>query len=359
MQSHPQKRPTMSQVATRAGVSVMTVSYTYSRADRVSVESREKVLQAAAELGYAGPDPAARSLRYGSTRTLGVILGEHLTYAFDNPQAVAFLAGIADVCADRGYGLLIAPMTGTDEDRHRVAGAAVDAFIVWTTTDDSPVLDAVSATGRTAVIHGGPARAGFKLVSIDNRAAARAMGMKTFAGARRPAILSFPLNAARTTVLAAGIDPDTVQFPVTRQRLLGYRDAVEALGLNWKDVVVGATATNDEGEARSLAQRILTLDHQVDAIAAMSDEQAVGVLKAATSALLRIPETLSISGWDDSKAAAENDLSSVAQDLRAQGASAARLALGDRAEAGAHDWSVVVRTSTRTPPPLLRPGGTR
>ncbi|TFC28119.1 hypothetical protein E3O53_06950 [Cryobacterium sp. TMT2-18-3] len=178
-------------------------------------------------------------------------------------------------------------------------------------------------------------------------------------GARRPAILSFPLNAARTTVLVTGIDPDTVQFPVTRQRLLGYRDAVEALGLNWKDVVVGATATNDEGEARSLAQRMLTLDHQVDAIAAMSDEQAVGVLKAATSALLRIPETLSISGWDDSKAAAENDLSSVAQDLRAQGASAARLALGDRAEAGAHDWSVVVRTSTRTPPPLLRPGGTR
>ena len=160
-------------------------------------------------------------------------------------------------------------------------------------------------------------------------------------------------------MLVTGIDPDTVQFPVTRQRLLGYRDAVEALGLNWKDVVVGATATNDEGEARSLAQRILTLDHQVDAIAAMSDEQAVGVLKAATSALLRIPETLSISGWDDSKAAAENDLSSVAQDLRAQGASAARLALGDRAEAGAHDWSVVVRTSTRTPPPLLRPGGTR
>ncbi len=333
----------------------MTVSYTYNRADRVSAESRERVLRAAAELGYAGPDPAARSLRYGNTRTLGVILGEHLTYAFDNPQAVAFLAGIAEVCADRGHGMLIVPTTGADDDSRRVAEAAVDAFIVWTTTDDSPVLDAVSATGRPAVIHGGPARAGSAVVSIDNRAAARAMGLETFAGARRPAVLSFPLDAERKTVLAPGIDPDTVRFPVTRQRLLGYRDAIETLGLDWKDVLVGATATNDEGEARSLAERMLTLDHPVDAIAAMSDEQAIGVLKAAASARLAIPDALSVSGWDDSTAAAANNLSSVAQDLRAQGASAAGLALGDRADTDAAEWSVVVRTSTRSSP--ARMGG--
>ena len=337
----------MSQVAARAGVSVMTVSYTYNRADRVSAESRDKVLQAAAELGYAGPDPAARSLRCGSTRTLGVILGEHLTYAFDNPQAVTFLAGIAEVCADRGYGMLIVPIAGTAEDSLRVSEAAVDAFIIWTTTDDDPVLDAVSGRGRTAIIHGGPARTGFEIVSIDNRAAAFAMGMKTFAGARRPAILSFPLDSSRETVLAAGVDPDTVRFPVTRQRLLGYRDAIEALGLDWNDVVVGATATNNEGEARSLAERMFALEHSVDAIAAMSDEQALGVLDAAAIAQLAIPETLSVSGWDDSKAAALHQLSSVAQDLRAQGALAARLALGEHAEPAPDEWSLVVRASTR------------
>ncbi|TFC87397.1 LacI family DNA-binding transcriptional regulator [Cryobacterium sp. TMT4-31] len=336
----------MSQVAARAGVSVMTVSYTYNRADRVSAESRDKVLQAAAELGYAGPDPAARSLRYGSTRTLGVILGEHLTYAFDNPQAVTFLAGIAEVCADRGYGMLIVPTAGGAEDSLRVSEAAVDAFIIWTTTDDDPVLDAVSGSGRPAVIHGGPARAGFKLVSIDNRAAAFAMGMKTFAGAHRPAILSFPLDSSRKTVLAAGIDPDAVRFPVTRQRLLGYRDAIEALGLDWNDVIVGAAATNNEGEARSLAERMFALEHPVDAIAAMSDDLALGVLGAATSAQLAVPETLSVSGWDDSRAAALHQLSSVAQNLRAQGTLAARLALGEEPEPAPDDWSVVVRAST-------------
>ena len=94
------RRVTLAQVAERAGVSVMTASYTYNRPERVSDEARSRVLAAAAELGYAGPDPSARSLRRGSTRTLGVVMGEHLSYAFEDPQAVSFLAGIADVCAD-------------------------------------------------------------------------------------------------------------------------------------------------------------------------------------------------------------------------------------------------------------------
>lgn len=323
------------------------MSYTYNRADRVSAESRDKVLRAAAELGYAGPDPAARSLRYGSTRTLGVVLGEHLTYAFDNPQAVTFLAGIAEVCADRGFGMLIVPITGGADDGIRISEAAVDAFVIWTTTDDAPVLKAISGSGRPAVIHGGPAPEGFTLVSIDNRAAAYAMGMKTFAGAHRPAILSLPLDSSRETVLAAGIDPGTVRFPVTRQRLLGYRDAIEALGLHWSDVLVGATATNSEAEARSLAERMLAAGHPVDAIAAMSDEQALGVLNAAASARLAIPRALSVSGWDDSSVAHRHGLSSVAQDLRAQGALAARRALGEEVTPGPEEWSVVVRSSTR------------
>src|SRR3954454_21606345 len=94
------KRVTLAQVAERAGVSGMTASYAYGRPDRVSERARAGVLAAAAELGYAGPDPSARSLRRGSTPTLAVVLGERLTYAFDDPGAVAFFGGIAEVCAD-------------------------------------------------------------------------------------------------------------------------------------------------------------------------------------------------------------------------------------------------------------------
>jgi len=188
------KRATLARVAERAGVSVMTASYTYNRPDRVSETARAKVLAAAEELGYAGPHPSARSLRRGSTLTIGVVLGEHLSYAFDDPAAVTFLAGVADVCAARGLGVTLLPITGASGDVTRITDAAVDGFVVWTTADDDPVLPAVRATKRPAVVHGGTSLRGLGRVTIDNRAAARAIGAVAFAGAARPAVLSQPLT---------------------------------------------------------------------------------------------------------------------------------------------------------------------
>ena len=340
------QRVTMTQVAKLAGVSVMTASYAFSRPERVSPASRAKVLGVAARLGYAGPDPAARSLRYGSTRTLGLVLGEHLTYAFEDRQAAAFLAGVAEICAERGYGLFLVPISGAEDDPKRVASAAVDAFIIWTMTDDDPVLEAVAASQRPAVVHGGPARNGFSLVSIDNRAAAHMMALRTFTGAKRPGVISQPLDRARGTVLAPGVEPTAALFPVTRERLLGFRDAAAALGFPWSSVLVGVAATNHDQEARSLAAQMLELDAPVDAVAAMSDLQAVGVLRAAKAANVRVPDSLRVSGWDDSPLASEHQLSSVWQDLRAQGVACARLALGEDSEPFTDEWSVVIRSST-------------
>src|SRR3954454_6102280 len=136
------RRPTMRQVAEAAGVSVMTVSYAYAQPERVSAEAATRVRAAAERLGYPGPHPGARSLRSGRAGALGVVLGERLTYAFDDPQATRFLAGIADVCARHGLGLTLLPTTGEPGDVARVAEATVDGFVLWTTVDDDPVLDA-------------------------------------------------------------------------------------------------------------------------------------------------------------------------------------------------------------------------
>lgn len=329
----------MTDVARAAGVSPMTVSYTYNRPDRVSAESRDKVLRAAAALGYAGPDPSARSLRYGATRTLGVVLGEHLTYAFDDPQAVVFLAGVAEVCAERGYGMLIVPTGTGDEDGDRVTGAAVDAYIVWTTTADDPVLAAARSTRRPVVIHGGPVLDGTTLVSIDNRRAARAVGAEVFATARHPAVLGFPLDRRRETFVRAGIDPSTVAYPVTRDRLAGYRDAAEELGVDWSQVPIGVCRTNDEGEARTIMRQLLASAPEIDAVAAMSDLLALAVLREAGG-------RLRVSGWDDSAIAREHDLTTVAQSLREQGSACATAALGDPAPDHHDAWRLVRRTST-------------
>jgi DNA-binding LacI/PurR family transcriptional regulator len=334
----------MADVARAAGVSAMTVSYVYSRPSRVSDATAAKVREAARELGYPGPHPGARSLRRGRAGSLGVVLGEPLTYAFEDPQAARFLAGVAGVCASERVGMTLVPITGAADDVERVAEAAVDGFVVWTTADDDPVVDAVAATGLPAVVHGGPHRPGLAVLGVDDRAAARAIGAEAFAGARRPAVLSFPLDRARRAAAVHGPDPAAATFPVTRHRLEGLRDACAA----WADVPVIVCSRNSAAEGEAAAAELLRRPGAPDAIAAMSDELALGALRAAARAGVAVPDRLAVTGWDDTQAAAPAGLTTVAQSLHEQGARCARLALGGPAT-GAHEasWRIVRRASTR------------
>jgi DNA-binding LacI/PurR family transcriptional regulator len=327
----------------------MTASYSYGQPARVSARLRARVLDAAARLGYPGPDPAARSLRRGQAGCLGVVLGEQLSYAFEDVQAAAFLAGVADVCGERGYAMTILPVTGADDDSMRIRVAAVDALVIWTLADDDPVLPAVQARGRPAVVHSGPALAGAGLVTIDNRAAARAIGAVTFAGARRPAVLSFPVGRDRSSSITPGLPPAAASFPVTRQRLAGFCDAAGDLGLDWASVTVAVCSRNERAEADSLTTQLLRRPGRPDAIAAMSDEQAAGAVRAIRAAGLQIPGDVAVSGWDNSPAAAEFDLTTIAQSLRNQGNACATAALDGRLGHQAAPWTLLCRSSTRTP----------
>jgi DNA-binding LacI/PurR family transcriptional regulator len=129
-------------------------------------------------------------------------------------------------------------------------------------------------------------------------------------------------------------------------RLEGFRDAAADLGLDWSTVPVAVCAVNDAGTAEAAARELL--GDGCDAIATMSDQQALGVLRAAERLGRRVPDAVAITGWDDSRTASEHDLTSVAQSLRAQGRACAVAALGGNPRRGAFDeWSVVVRGSTR------------
>jgi DNA-binding LacI/PurR family transcriptional regulator len=350
----------MTDVARAAGVSAMTVSYVYSRPARVSEATAAKVRKAARRLGYPGPHPGARSLRRGRAGSLGVVLGEPLTYAFEDPQAARFLAGVAAVCAAEHIGLTLVPITGAADDVERVAEAAVDGFVVWTTADDDPVVDAVATTGLPAVVHAGPGHRGLSVVGIDDRAAARAIGAEAFAGARRPAVISFPLDRARRGATIYGPDPATATFPVTRRRLEGFRDACVAAGGAWARVPVVVCSRNSAAEGEAAARELRRRSDPPDAIAAMSDELALGALRAAADSGVPVPDGLAVTGWDDTEAAAPANLTTVAQSLHDQGARCAQLALGG-AETGVHEasWRIVRRASTRGATPAAAPAGRR
>ena len=89
-------RVTLQTIADRVGVSRMTVSNAFSRPDQLSSELRGRILTAAEELGYAGPDPSARALARGTTGAVGVLLTDSLKYAFNDEVATTFLGAIAE-----------------------------------------------------------------------------------------------------------------------------------------------------------------------------------------------------------------------------------------------------------------------
>lgn len=340
-------RVTMADVARVAGVSVMTVSYCYNQPGRVATRTRNAVAQAAQSLGYLGPDPAARSLRNGRTGSVGVVLGEHLAYAFDDPQARQFLTGVAAVCRHRGVGMTLIPTTTDERDGARVRAAAVDGFIIWTTVDSDPIIPAALSLDKPVVVHGGPDVQGTHLVAIDDRAAARAISAAVFDGAKRPAVVSFPLNAARES----GLTPPElaeITFPVTRNRLLGVHDYCAATGIDSTKLVVAVTSRNERATSRDIIDTLLDLPDPPDAVMAMSDELAFEVAAALKKRDLSIPYDVSISGWDDSPGADAAGLTTVRQSLFEQGQQCARLALSDDNMWQQPAWQVVLRQTTRT-----------
>ena len=135
-------------MASRAGVSPSTASLAFAGSPRVAPATRERVLAAAAELGYGGPDPIAASLRRGRSGVVGAFVGERLLYAFRDPVAVQMMDGITEVLGEHGVGLLLLAgetgRPGTDQ----IARMPLDAAIFATCgLDDDPALELLRARG--------------------------------------------------------------------------------------------------------------------------------------------------------------------------------------------------------------------
>jgi len=318
------ERPTLDTVAKAAGVSRMTVSNAYNRPDQLSAATRERVLAAAAALGYGGPDPAGRSLRRGRAGTIGVILTESLSYAFTDPGLVQFLRGVGDEMSAAGQAMLLLP-ADADDDGSLVRSAIVDAFIVCSIRDDDPAVTAVRSRHLPFVSSGSPRLPAAPYVGIDNRKAAVLAAEHLLAlGHRRLGIVGVPEEMP--------VAPDS-RVVRTRQgfaeRVAGFVATAAAVGIDPDSVVVAYAETNAVDSGAEAATRLLGRRQRPTAIFAVSDVLALGTLSAAASLDITVPGELSVVGFDDIDEAAHSrpPLTTIAQDLREQGRQAARLAL--------------------------------
>jgi DNA-binding LacI/PurR family transcriptional regulator len=337
-------------VAERAGVSVGSASQAFGRPELVSAEVRDRVLAAAKELGYTGPDPAARRLRTGRAGALGLIFSERLAYAFTDPAAPPFLRGVAREIQEAHSGLLLIPDSRRrDEAARGVAEAAVDGFIVYSTPRNDPRVEAALGRRLPVVTVDQPRDAPTPFIGIDDRAAARSAAEHLRAlGHERVGVLSF----------VSSLDPEgTLALDLTTERLAGFR---EGLGPVWNEGLVRIARPNAPEPARRAALELLRGEPRPTAILAMSDILAIGALQAAGEAGLSVPCQLSLVGFDDSPAAAMANppLTTVAQPHEEKGRLAAEWLI-EAVEAGRNarrrrrrailPTELVVRGSTAPP----------
>jgi DNA-binding LacI/PurR family transcriptional regulator len=321
-----QRRVRLREVAERAGVSVGSASQAFGHPELVSDEVRERVLAAADELGYPGPDPAARRLRTGRAGALGLIFAERLGYQFTDPAAPAFLRGVAIGIEEEPLGLLLIPDSRRREEAARtVREAAVDGFIIYSTPQNDPRVDAALARRLPVVTVDQPRGAETPFVGIDDRAAARsAAEYLRGLGHERVGVLSFVTTLDPAASLA---------LDLSVERLLGYE---EGLGGAWDPSLVRTCRPNAPEPARAATLDLLRLAEPPTAIVAMSDILAIGALQAAAEAGVAVPEELSVVGFDDSPVAqqASPPLTTVSQPQEEKGRLAARYLL-EEVESGA------------------------
>jgi DNA-binding LacI/PurR family transcriptional regulator len=303
------KRATLRDVAQAAGVSHTTVSNAFARPDQLSVRLRERVLATARTLGYAGPDPAARSLRTGRHGAIGLAFSEDLPYAFSDPTAIGFLQGVAEACRDlRANLLLIATRTRAEGDdpvppdgMPTVRNAAVDGFILYSLAQDSPVVASVRVRGLPYIVVDQPRLPGVPFVGIDDEDTARQVAEHLLAlGHRCFAILSLKLVPDGSDGMAFPERIAAATYAVPASRLAGYRTALVRGGISLVTVPVVECALNDEQRARDLLlPLLLEAEQRPTAILAMSDRLAWGAIAAARAAGLAVPGDLSVVGFDD------------------------------------------------------------
>jgi LacI family transcriptional regulator len=305
-------RARIEDVAKAAGVSMKTVSRVFNHEPNVREKTRLKVEAAAQTLNYR-PNPSARSLAGNRSYLISLV--------YDDPAAASsyvmeIIVGMLAACERQGYSAMLRPLEYSNADHIRAVEESIAQYrpdgliLVPPFTDDVKLLRRLDALGvRYATISAkaklGHARIG--TILDERKAAADMIAHAVELGHRRIAHIAGPApHGGRAW------------------RLAGYRDGLRRAGIPYDPkLVVDGGFTFDDGVAG--AKQLLDLKHPPTAIFAANDDSACGVMHEAFERGLRIPQDLSVFGFDDTPASRQTwpSLTTVRQPCREMGRIAA------------------------------------
>ncbi len=291
---------TIRDVAKRAGVGLGTVSRVINKSTQVSDATRERVENVIAELNFV-PSPIARRLSLGKTLTLAVIVP-----FFTRPAFVERLRGIENTVAESEYDLVLYNVE-TPEKRdvyfrdvpHRERADGV--LIISLSPRDMDVAHLAHADMPVVLVDANhPSLNSLNRVIVDD-----------VKGARTAVQHLIDLGHRRIGYISDLLD-NPFNFTSSRDRYQGYRQALAAAHVPFR-AEYHRQGEHGRYEARRLATQLLSLPERPTAIFAASDTQAMGVLEAARDANLRVPDDLSVVGYDDIEVAEYLGLTTVRQ----------------------------------------------
>jgi DNA-binding LacI/PurR family transcriptional regulator len=332
-------RVTLQTIADTLGISRTTVSNAYNRPDQLAPALRRRVLDTAAELGYAGPRHAGRHLRSGRRGAIGLMFAERLSYAFTDPGAVVFLEGFTEATEEHGHELLLLPgRRGTRQETRAVRDAVVGAFCMYRMPDTHPAVGAAMERRVPVVVVDEPHVPGSPFVGSDDQEGARlAAAHVVRLRHRRVAIITERLIDDGYEGFADSQRIARASRRVSRERVAGYLVPLAAA----EPVAVYDVDGNSADQGARGALELLDASPRPTALLCSSDVLAFGAMAALRERGLDVPGDMSVVGFDDVPVAADAELTTIRQDHHAKGRLAGELLLtGLRGEAAA-------------PPPLL------
>lgn len=311
-------RPNIKDIADRAGVSKTAVSFAFNKPERLSQATLQHIMKIAEELGYT-PDPLARSMTTRKTGAIGLLLPQPIPEIIRNPSIPEFIEGIGEVCTEAGLSLLLVPPLKGSIQR-AIVNAAVDGILTLGLEEHKATMVVLRQRGVPYVTVDSDPISGAPAVNIDDElGACNVMRTVLQAGHRRISILAIRSGKLGHYQEYAG---------TLRHRVDGYLEALSEYGLtiDGRNVhLVECPSTEKGGEAGF--QAIWKRKRHPTAIVAMSDIIAIGAMKAAQAEGIRVPEELSIAGFDDIPLAGliRPALTTVAQPMNRKGRLAAEL----------------------------------